>query len=395
MPTRSGYPGMIDTVDTDPGAIDTAGADPVDVDATDLARALGHEVGAFTVEAIDPARRLHSVTGGVYRVRAEDSSLVIKIVRRGVDADPDALWVSGPQPSHRNYWKREWLAYQTGLLDALPGELRAPRTLLTTQVTEDECWIWMEDVEGRPGAQWPVEDYDSTAFDLATTQAAYASARSVLPDYEWLAQNWLRGWVDALGRVIGALDDDDAWAGEDLGPLAELRNGVAGIWEHREQLLAIVESAPRTVVHCDFWPTNLIAADDGSTVALDWSQVGIGAVGQDLDQLALDPVWMQVLPDVALDDLEAHVVPAYRSGLRTSGVDIDELSLQRIYAAAAAVHYAPMLAMQAALPPDAAAVGALEQRFGVPYRTIVANRARVVSRAVELGEWVLGIGSAR
>jgi hypothetical protein len=148
-------------------------------------------------------------------------------------------------------------------------------------------------------------------------------------------------------------------------------------------------------VHCDFWPTNLIAADDGSTVALDWSQVGIGAVGQDLDQLALDPVWMQVLPDVALDDLEAHVVPAYRSGLRTSGVDIDELSLQRIYAAAAAVHYAPMLSMQAALAPDAAAVGALEQRFGVPYRTIVANRARVVSRAVELGEWVLGIGSAR
>jgi hypothetical protein len=384
MPTRSGYPGIIDTMDTE----------PVDIDPADLARALGHDVGTFTVEAIDPARRLHSVTGGVYRVTAEDHSLVVKVVRRGVDDDPDGLWVSGAEPTHRNYWKREWLAYQTGVLDALPGELRAPRTLLTTQVADDECWIWLEDVAGRAGAGWAVEDYDSAVFDLATTQAAYASGRSVLPDEDWLSRDWLRGWVDTVGRSIEVLDDDSAWTGEDRAPMAALRRQVSAIWEHREQLLAIVDSAPRTVVHHDFWPTNLIAADDGTTVALDWSQVGIGGIGQDLDQLALDPVWMQVQPDVGLDDLEAHVLPAYRSGLRTSGVDIDESSLRRTYAAAAAVRYAPMLALQANLAPDEAAIEALEQRFGVPYPTIVANRARVVSRAVELGDWVLGIGSA-
>jgi hypothetical protein len=384
---------MIDTVDPDPANTGAAATGAV-IDPGDLARALGHEVGEFTVEAIDPARRLHSVTGGVYRVKAEDHSLIIKVVRRGVDDDPDGLWVSGEQPAHRNYWKREWLAFQTGLLDALPGELRAPRTLLTTQVADDECWIWMEDVEGRPGAGWAVEDYDSATFDLATTQAAYASGRSVLPDYDWLARDWLRGWVDTLGRTIEILDDDSAWTDADRAPLAALRGPVSDIWEHRDQLLAIVDSAPRTVVHCDFWPSNLIAADDGTTVAIDWSQVGIGAIGQDLDQLALDPVWMQVLPDIELDDLEQHIVPAYRSGLRTAGVEIDELSLRRIYAAAAAVHYAPMLSLQANLATDQAAVDALEQRFGVPYPTIVANRARVVSRAVELGEWVLGIGSA-
>ena len=123
--------------------------------------------------------------------------------------------------------------------------------------------------------------------------------------------------------------------------MAALRPRVRELWNAREQLLTIVESAPQTVVHCDFWPTNLIAADDGTTVALDWSQVGIGSIAQDLDQLTLDPVWMHVLPDASLDALEAHVLPGYLSGLRSSGVDVDEASLRRWYAAAAAVHYAP------------------------------------------------------
>ena len=116
---------------------------------------------SYAVEAIDPHLRLHSVTGGVYRVHGEGFSLVIKVVRNGNDADPDGLWVSGALPSHRNYWKREWLAYSSGMLDTLPGELRAPRTLLATEPAEDECWIWMEDVEGRPGAEWELDDYDS------------------------------------------------------------------------------------------------------------------------------------------------------------------------------------------------------------------------------------------
>lgn len=344
---------------------------------------------SYAIEAIDPQLRHHSVTGGVFRVHGDDFSVVIKIVRNGNDDDPNALWVSGDAPSHRNYWKREWLAYGSGMLDALPGELRAPRTLLATQPADDECWIWMEDVEGRPGADWQIDDYDSAAFDLATTQAAYACGRSVLPTEPWLSRNWLRTWVEALGHQIGAVDDDALWHDDRQAPLSALRPRVKALWEAREELLAIVEAGPQTVVHLDFWPTNLIAADDGTTVAVDWSQVGIGSIAQDLDQLTLDPVWMQVLPHASLDDLEAHVLPGYLSGLRSSGVDIDEADLRRLYAAAASVHYAPMLAFQANKAADEVNVKASEHRHQLPYSEIVANNARVVERALELGEWVL------
>jgi hypothetical protein len=198
----------------------------MEIDLEDLSQAVGQPVSEYTVEPIDPGLRFHSVTGGVHRVRGDGFSLVIKVIRNGTDDDPNALWTSGDDESHRNYWKREWLAYRSGLLDGLPGELRAPRTLLCTEASDSECWIWMEDVEGRSGSEWAPDDYDSAAFDLATTQAAYPNGRSMLPPDPWLAHHWLRGWVEAVGHRVGALDDDVLWADPVVAPLAQMGSGV-------------------------------------------------------------------------------------------------------------------------------------------------------------------------
>jgi aminoglycoside phosphotransferase (APT) family kinase protein len=252
--------------------------------------------------------------------------------------------------------------------------------------------VWLEDVVGQPGGAWQIDDYDSVAFDLATTQAAFASGRSMMPTEPWLARGWLRGWVEALSHQIDALDDDALWEPDWQAPMAALRSRVKELWTARADLLGIVEAAPQTVVHGDLWPHNLIAADDGTTVAVDWSQVGIGAIAQDLDQLTLDPVWMLVMPDASLDALEQHVLPGYLSGLRSSGFDIDQAALRQWYAAAASVHYVPMAAFQAVTAAQPGAVEASERRHALPYAEIVSHKARVVERALELGEWVLTSG---
>jgi hypothetical protein len=361
----------------------------IELAAADLAAAFGRAVPSYSVTAIDPELRLHSVTGGVWRVRADGDSRIVKVVRHGVDDRTDQLWVAGADPSHRNYWKREWLAFAEGLLDTLPGGLRAPRTSLTTEPADDECWIWMEDVAGTPGTAWELDDFDAAAFDLATTQAAYATGRSELPTRPWLARQWLRGWTDVSVAKDVLTGDDIGWQDERLAPLAALRPRATAVWAAREQLLGIVERAPATLTHCDLWPTNLIAAEDGTTVAIDWSQVGIGALAQDLDQMTLDTVWMQVRPGESLEALEAHVVPSYLSGLRSSGVDVDEAQLRHWYAAAASVHYVPMLDYQLVNVSDPTLVLANELRFGRPIAELMADRARVVERAIELGEWAL------
>jgi len=362
--------------------------DHADVERADVERALGRTVTSYDVQPIDPHLRIHSVTGGLFRVRADGESLVLKVVRRGVDADPEALWVSGAEPTHRNYWKREWLAFDTGLLDSLPGRLRAPRTLLTTQKSDDECWIWMADVVGRHGSSLTDDDYATIAYDLGTTQGALCAAG--LPDHDWLSRRWLRGWVGACARLVDALRVDDALADLRLEALRPLRASVLALWESREQLLHIVESAPQTVVHCDFWPANLFVDDDGSAVAVDWSQIGIGALAQDLDQITLDTVWMQIRPDESVDLLESLILPSYVDGLRDGGADVTAADTWRWYAAAAAAHYSWMAGAIAQRSRDPEDVAGQEERFGRPFADLVADRARVIERSVSLGMSALG-----
>ena len=357
------------------------------IDRAELQRAFGRPVASYDVEPIDPHLRIHSVTGGVFRVRADGESAILKIVRRGVDDDPGGLWVSGAETWHRNYWKREWLAFNSGLLDTLPGRLRAPRALLTTQVADDECWIWMDDVSGRHGATLELDDFTTIGYDLGTTQGAFATGE--LPQHEWLSRRWLRAWIEATARLVDALRPDDALDDPRLSALRPFRQRVLDLWDSHAHLLAIVESAPQTLVHCDFWPANLFV-DDRGTTAIDWSQVGIGALAQDLDQVTLDTVWMQTRPDESLHLLESLVVRAYAAGLRDAGFPVDDEELRRWYAAAAAGHYtwmAGMLAIRASQPEF---VAGQERRFGRNYADLVTDRARVIERALSLGEWALG-----
>jgi Phosphotransferase enzyme family len=361
----------------------------IELDADDLRAAFGRDVTAYEIQPIDPHLRIHSVTGGVYRVRVDDDSCVIKVVRHGVDATTDGLWQSGADESHRNYWKREWLAFESGLLDALPGRLRAPRTLHTSEYDDSTCWIWMEDVEGRTGSELSLTDLDVLAYSLGTTQGAYASGRVKLPAQPWLSRNWLRGWVDVCSRFIEPLTDDERWTDPRLAPLVPLRQRVAALWSRREDLLAVSGEPPLAIAHWDFWPANLYVTPDGNAVAIDWSQVGVSGITHDLDQLTLDTVWMHVRPNESLEVLDERVLAAYIEGLLESGYPAHRADIRRWYAAAAALRYAWLGGGLPDVLADPEMVSFQEARLGHDISTIIANKARVIERAVTLGEAVL------
>ncbi len=364
----------------------------MDLDLGELAHVFGGPVESYTVEPIDPDLRIHSVTGGVYRVRAQGRSAVLKVVREGAGATPDGLWGADTDVRARNYWKREWLAFDTGLLGGLPGRLRAPRTLLTTDRGDGECWIWMEDVAGRSGADLDDGDLRTVAHALGSTQGAYAAGTARLPDEPWLSRGWLRGWVEVCRRsFVPALIDADTpgWDDPRTAPMREMRAEAAALWDRHEDLLRIAESAPSTLVHWDFWPANVFV-EGSRVVAIDWSQVGISGLTHDLDQLTLDPVWMQVRPDASLDALEAVVLDGYLAGLREAGCDVAAEQVRRWYAATAAARFVWLLGGQPALATNPAALTAQERRLGRPFDRIVAAKARVIRRAIDLGEWALG-----
>jgi hypothetical protein len=348
---------------------------------------------SYTAAAVDADLRFHSVTAGVLRVRGnadgEAFSIIVKQTHSATDADPHALWGSSADDSHHHYWKREWLAYASGLLAGLPGRLRAPRLFLATEPAEGVAWFWLEDVAGRPGAQWQPQQYARAAHDLGTMQGAYATGTPALPADAWLSRDWLAAWVATTALTWPLVDDDDAWRDERLVDLAALRARAREVWAERGGLLDIIAAAPQTLVHLDFWPTNLIAAPDGRTVAIDWSAVGIGGLGQDLDQLTLDPLWMQVLPGADLGLLERAALPAYAWGVRAAGHDATDAELRRWSAAAAGLRYTSVLAGQAELAADPVRVASIERRWDRPFEAIIGDRTRVIARALDLAEEAL------
>lgn len=358
------------------------------LDQDDLQRAFGRPVSSYEIEAIDPHLRIHSVTGGVYRVRSGDDSLVVKIVRHGTDATPDQLWQSGADVSHRNYWKREWLGFDSGLLASLPGRLRAPRPALTVEHADGDCWIWMEDVSGRTGSSLRLDDYAAIARALGSTQGAFASGAVALPNQPWLSRDWLSGWVDLCASFVAATRDDTRWTDKRLDALRPLRSRLLALWSRRDELLAIAAEAPQTLGHWDFWPANIIVTDE-DVVAIDWSQLGIGAVCHDLDQLTLDTVWMQVRPDESLDVLDNIVLTSYAEGLRDAGLTVPLDTIWRWYSAAAALRYAWLAGGQVDLLADPERVKSQEARYGREIAAVTATKATAASHALDLGEQVL------
>ncbi|HYU82118.1 MAG TPA: aminoglycoside phosphotransferase, partial [Candidatus Polarisedimenticolia bacterium] len=113
-----------------------------------------------------------------------DWSLILKAWRRDPKTD---------DPAHWNYWKREFLAYSSGILDALPG-ISAPR-LFGAAEDADVVFAWLEHIRSDLDGPWPTEQYVTAALHLGRFNGAYATDRP-LPDASFLTRTYLRGWTN-------------------------------------------------------------------------------------------------------------------------------------------------------------------------------------------------------
>ncbi|WP_420110563.1 phosphotransferase [Pseudactinotalea sp.] len=158
-------------------------------------------------------------------------------------------------PNHWAYWRREALAYESGLLPRGPG-LTAPDLL-----TVDSDTIYTSEVVGER------EDAAVAAERLGRWQGV-----TRVPDISWLARHQLAQRV-----AVTTLD----WSGLEADPR------LVALWDRRDEMLAELETVPVTVVHGDYSAGNLFAVDGGTTVAIDWATFGVGPVGADLASLTL------------------------------------------------------------------------------------------------------------
>lgn len=280
------------------------------------------------------------VTLGTYRfegvgcARNEwlDWSILLKIIQSpanlGYDDDGD-----GANQAHWNYWKRELLAYQSGWFESLPEGLRAPECYDVEETNGHIGGIWLEDVKDSFSDNWPLHRYAIAARHLGRLNGIYLGRRE-LPSFPWLSKKRIRQWLRIIPWREFQWDHPLVWqqypnSGTDC---------FRSMLQENELFLTKLEQIPKTICQGDTYPTNFVSRhlphSQEQTVAMNWSQVGIEPIGDDLGQLVYGTY--KNLRGYKLKDISDTLFTSYIHGLQDSNCQVDTHMVRFGYVTSAA-----------------------------------------------------------
>ncbi|MEV6413049.1 aminoglycoside phosphotransferase [Kribbella sp. NPDC051718] len=275
---------------------------------------LSREPGTATTLRHNP---LNAVTATVERITREDGTTYIrKELREPVPRQEIGKpWAASVEPRHWNYWRREVEVY---LDDEVRAQLQGTGLVLPGAEVDELAGgavLYLEDVAGRAGTDFGLEDHAALARAVGRWQARPAVVRP------WTSVGFLREYSTTREVPWGLLHDDAAWRQ----PLvaenwpAGLREGWERVVAQRDELLTIVEQAPRAGCHLDLWVSNAIRRADGEIALLDWAFCGDGAIGEDIGNHIPDAVFDLFWPAERLPELAETCIDSYLEGLREGG----------------------------------------------------------------------------
>ena len=280
----------------------------------------------------------HELTGGIYRLSGiaqtgngrSPFSLILKIIQ--APAEPTPI-------DHPHYWKRELLAYQSGLLDDLAPNLRAPRCFATQAIDEATDWLWLEDVNDQLGDEWPLAHFEVAAQHLGEFNGRYLSPHAQ-PNHAWLSRHWLTAWLQDYAHLPDLIADDHTWQH----PLVHnilprpYQERLLHLWHNRDQLFQALAQLPQTFCHLDAFRPNLFAHPN-QTIIIDWDKTGFGAIGEELGgMIAATMIWFRVEASQAqtFGDL---AYKGYLQGLRNAGWQGDPRQVRLGFTASSALRW--------------------------------------------------------
>jgi hypothetical protein len=377
------------------GSVSRSGGLPA---ATDLASALERSgvLATLAPPGIRAAPRVEALgqshgpaTRGVYRVadvaqeRGEHAawSVILKIV------SPEAVPSHGrDDPASYLYWRREALAYACGLLEALPGGLRAPRLLGREDQPDGSVWLWLEEVRDANGPRWPLAQYRQAAQCLGRFNGAYLAGRP-LPPHPWLHRmGSARGLLDHYAWLRTVVATPETWAHPSLQAHAsELAPRLLRLWDERVSLLDLLEGLPQTLCHFDAWRGNLCAPEGaaGKIVALDWAVLGCGSVGTDPGDLFAPSFAHGLVELCSPRELDEAIFEGYLAGLCEAGWRPDRALVRFGYAAFAALKYGGILPW-IFIGTDAGSIAAWAQGAGRPLEEMLHEPIRLIAYLLDL-----------
>lgn len=348
-------------------------------------RALASETARLLDWSYAPIEGGFSATYGIYRFQGQAQvadqikpwSLILKAT--------GAAAGGSHEPTAVDYWKREVLVYQSGLLDHLPPNFVAPRCFGIAEYPGEEFWLWLEAIDETEPV-WALEQYGSAALHLGHFNGLTLATRP-LPTFPWLMTKRLQ---PRLARATPGMAELRALgvhpAFEGLFPGDSIER-ILRLWGERERLLTALDRLPRCLCHYDTVRQNLMirhsAAGQVETVALDWAALGIGVVGEEIATLfAVSPRFFAV--DITrFAELDQTIFTAYLAGLREAGWQGDAQQARFGYAANAAFDVG-VLQVGIMVPRVVKMVEAAAQRGEEPPALLGPGRAQLAALQVYL-----------
>jgi hypothetical protein len=256
-------------------------------------------------------------------------SLILKVVRPTENAsDPGGIW----------YWKREALAYQSGMLHRLPGgNITAPTCYAVNERPDGSIWLWLEDVKEDIDSPWSVEQYAVAARHLGQFNGAFLAGQA-LPSESWITHNWLRKYVENAAPMVEFIRSNPnhpivmkLYPGDALAQ-------ILATWDEHEAILDVLDHLPQVFCHQDAFRGNLFNRQ-GKTVVIDWGYLGTAPVGTELVALVLGSVGMFRIPVDTVEELDQRCFESYLQGLREAGWSGDAKLVRMGYAISCLLRY--------------------------------------------------------
>lgn len=257
---------------------------------------------------------------GMVAGRAEPWSVVVKVFKR--PDSPSEPGDTSSTPAAWNYWKREILTYESGLVANLGGNLVTPQCYAITEHTNNEWRVWLESVEETVEI-WPLNRHAIAAQHLGQFNGGYLRGRVLPAEEPWMFRGRSRGWSTRAEEHFRAFQQYAASSPGKRWLRHESVERVNKLIRAHHSLLAILDRLPVCLCHHDAFRRNLLARDaiDGTTqtVAIDWSMFGYGGIGEDAGIATANALMWLDVPHVLAREMEEITFESYVRGLRDVG----------------------------------------------------------------------------
>jgi len=377
-----------------------------DLQSTELTPIVAQALGKESLKILDwgvtplgaAGSKALGISEGVSRVSgtAQDHdgvhrwSLILKGLR-------ESDYPGACDPASWSYWKREALAFESGLVAHLPGALSAPRCYAVQEKPHHRVWLWIEDIQ-ESTSTWSMADYNRAACHLGQLNGAYLCGYPLPKAEPWMTWGRTRPWT---ATVQSWLAEFDQYAQTPAAQRVYRGDALARVrrqWAHPESMLQAFERLPVCFCHHDAFRRNLLArrTDGGGeqTVAIDWALTGFGRVGEEAGVTTAYPAGSPEAPAGRVRELDAAVFAGYVEGLGASGWRGEPRQARLGYAVNALVMatFGSFYRVRSAATPEGARQ--MEEAWKRPLDDIIENGAQALSFFLDLGDEAYQLAAA-